>query len=80
MARRYCSKTSNEVAEIFAHSPCFRLVEKGHRPNENVYSAFGQTGGGRYLAIFFVHKKDARALIVSARDMTDSERRRYAKK
>lgn len=70
----------NEVAEIFANSPRFRFVEKGHRSGENVYSAFGQTDGGRYLAIFFVYRKDGRALIVSARDMTDSERRRYAKK
>lgn len=70
----------NEVAEIFANSPRCRFVEKGHRSGENVYSAFGQTDGGRYLVIFFVYKKDGRALIVSARDMTDSERRRYAKK
>ncbi|MCA1594293.1 MAG: BrnT family toxin [Acidobacteria bacterium] len=72
--------TQKEVAEIFADTPRFRFVEKGHRSGENVYSAFGQTGGGRYLAIFFVYKKDGRALILSARDMTDSERRRHAKK
>jgi hypothetical protein len=69
-----------EVAEIFVNAPRFRFVEKGHRSGENVYAAFGQTDGGRYLAIFFVYKKDGRALIVSAREMTDSERRRYAKK
>jgi uncharacterized DUF497 family protein len=70
----------HEVTEIFANSPRFRFVERGYRSGENVYSALGQTDGGRYLAIFFVYKKDGRALIVSARDMTDSERRRYAKK
>jgi len=70
----------NEVTEVFANSPRFHFIEKGHRSGENVYSAFGQTDGGRYLAIFFVYKKDGRALVVSAREMTDSERRRYAKK
>jgi len=39
-----------------------------------------QTDAGRYLTIFFVHKKDNRALILSARDMTDSERRGHGKK
>jgi uncharacterized protein len=40
-----------------------------------VYSAAGQTDGGRYLIVFFVHKKDQRAIILSSRDMTPSERR-----
>jgi hypothetical protein len=31
----------------------FRFVEKGHRRGENVYSAMGQTSGGRYLIVFF---------------------------
>lgn len=72
--------TQEEVAEIFATRPRFRFVEKGHHSGENVYAAFGQTAGGRYLAIFFVYKKGGLALVLSARDMTDSERRRYAKK
>jgi uncharacterized DUF497 family protein len=42
-----------------------------------VYSASGQTHAGRYLIVFFVHKRDGRALILSARDMTRNERRRY---
>jgi uncharacterized DUF497 family protein len=65
-----------EVKEVFVGSPRFRFVEKGHRPGENVYVALGQTNAGRYLVIFFVHKKDGRALILSARDMTRAERRR----
>lgn len=36
--------------------------------------------GGRYLIVFFVHKRSRHALILSAREMTDSERKRYAKK
>jgi uncharacterized DUF497 family protein len=40
-----------EVREVFANSPHFRLVEKGHRPGENVYAVFGQTDAGRYLTV-----------------------------
>ena len=69
-----------EVAEVFGGAPHFRLVEKGHRAGENVYAALGQTDGGRYLIVFFVHRRDGRAVILSARDMTDSERRRYGRR
>ncbi len=66
-----------EVREMFAARPFFRRLERGHRVGEDVYGAFGQTDAGRYLVVFFVHKKDGRALVVSARDMTHSERRLY---
>ena len=69
-----------EVREIFANSPRFRFVEKGHRRGEDIYSAMGQTEAGRYLIIFFVLKKDGCALILSARDMTGPERKKYGKK
>lgn len=69
-----------EVRQVLAKLPRFRFVEKGHRRGENVYSAVGQTDGGRYLIIFFVLKKGNQALILSARDVTDSERRRHGKK
>jgi len=70
----------DEVKEVLAQSTRFRLIEKGHRPGENVYAAFGQTATGRYLTVFFVHKMDGRALIISARDMTRAERRKYGRK
>jgi uncharacterized protein len=63
----------NEVREVLVKQPYFRFVEKGHRQGENVYSAMGQTNNGRYLITFFVHKKDKRALILTARDMTKGE-------
>jgi len=69
-----------EVREVFANLPNFRFVEKGHLFGENVYATLGHTDGGRYLTTFFVRKKDGRALILSARDMTRAERRRYEKK
>ncbi len=70
----------HEVKEILNTKPHFRFVEKGHRSRENVYAAMGQTDGGRYLVVFFVHKIDRRALILSARDMTKAERRLYEAK
>jgi hypothetical protein len=70
----------DEVREILRSSSHYRFVEKGHRKGENVYSAMGQTSAGRYLIIFFVRKKSGQALILSARDMTAGERKRYEKK
>ena len=69
-----------EIREILSGSTQFRFVEKGHRKGENVYSAMGQTSAGRYLIVFFIYKKSRHAVILSAREMTDSERKRYAKK
>lgn len=69
-----------EVVELFQNSPRFFFVEKGSRPGENVYLAFGQNDGGRYLAVYFIYKKSGQALILSARDMTKAQRKRYGKK
>jgi len=70
----------DEVREVFANHPRFRFVEKGYEPGENVYATLGRTKAGRYLIIFFIYKKDRLALIISARDMTHAERRRYEQK
>ncbi len=66
--------------EVLENKPKFRFVEKGHHKGENVYAALGQTYEGRYLIIFFVYKRNGRALIISARDMTKSERKLYETK
>jgi len=34
----------------------------------------------RYLIVFFVYKKGKAALIISGRDMSDKERKKYGKK
>lgn len=70
----------DEVEEVFFNSPRYRFVEKGHTPGEDVYLATGQTDTGRYLAVFFIRKPANIALIVSARDMDRSERRRHERK
>lgn len=70
----------DEVEEVLTNQPKFRFVEKGERAGENVYMALGQTDAGRYLAVLFIHKKTKEALILSARDMANKERRQYGKK
>ena len=72
--------TQDEVEDVFFNNPRFRFVESGYRTGEDVYSAGGQTDAGRYLIVFFVHKVDHTALILSARDMDRKERRRYERK
>jgi uncharacterized DUF497 family protein len=63
-----------------ASKPKFRFVEKGEQEGENLYLALGQTDAGRHLAVFFIHKKTKDALILSARDMVEKERRMYGRK
>ncbi|HEV7474981.1 MAG TPA: BrnT family toxin [Pyrinomonadaceae bacterium] len=70
----------HEVEELFASEPRFRYVEKGERVNEDVYMALGRTDAGRYLTVLFIHKKEKEALILSARDMADKERKMYGRK
>lgn len=70
-----------ETRQVLMNSPRVRFAEKGHTPGHNVYAAFGQTFGGRYLSVFFIYKPESRtAIIISARDMSDRERKAYGRK
>ena len=69
--------TPEEVEAVFFNAPRFRFVEVGLRAGENLYSASGRSDAGRYLIVFFIHKRDNTALIVSARDMEPRERKHY---
>ena len=68
-----------EVEEVFELGPLFRRGPRGKRRGENLYKAYGQTETGRYLFIVFIYKLNRKALILSARDMTDKERQLYRK-
>jgi len=72
--------TTDEVEEVLKRRPRFRLIEKGNVQGEHLYVGMGQTEAGRYLAVYFVYKKTGEALIVTARTMTEKERKSYAKK
>ena len=67
----------NEVIEVLNNKPKFIRKETGYRQGEDVYAAFGKTNTERFLSVFFVYTKDQRAIIVSARDMTTKERKKY---
>ena len=75
-----------EVDEIFQNGPRFRFRHKGHRAGEDMYSASGQSDGGRYLIVYFIYKPPnenrpfKQGLIISARDMTSQERKQYGRK
>jgi|GEM_PF-205280 len=69
-----------EAEDVLAQNPHVRFMERGHRPGEDLYAAFGQTTGGRYLAVFYLQKQANTALVVTARDMTEKEIRRYGKR
>jgi uncharacterized DUF497 family protein len=70
-----------EARQILLNQSRIRFAEKGHVSGEDVYAAFGQTYGGRYLVVFFVYKpSNDVAIIISARAMTPAERRQYGRK
>ena len=70
----------SEVEEVLSGNCKIYLKEKGKVEGENLYNALGRTESGRYLSIFFIKKLGNRALIITARDMKPSERRRYERK
>ncbi len=57
--------TQTEVREILMGVHKLKFIQKGHYSGEDMYAA-----------IFFIYKK---ALVLSARDMSSAERKRYAK-
>jgi uncharacterized DUF497 family protein len=70
----------HEVVEALQNRPRFRFVERGLREGEDVYVAAGRTDAGRFLLVFFILKASGEALILSARNMSPAERRRYEQK
>jgi uncharacterized DUF497 family protein len=68
---------TDEVEDVLFGRPHVRRAQGGHVKGEDLYTAYGRTAGGRYLIIFFIRKEQAAALPISARDMTDSERKYY---
>jgi len=69
-----------EVEEIFSRDPLIRRLESGQVKGEDLFIAFGTTNPRRYLTVLFVRKKDKRALVISAREMTKGERKKYGKR
>ena len=70
----------HEVRELLGNRPRIFFRETGYVEGEHLDEALGRTDAGRYLAVFFIRKPADKVLIISARDMTSTERRRYGKK
>ena len=68
---------TDEVEDVLFSTPHVRQAEKGRVKGEDLYTAYGQTEAGRYLIVFFIRKYETAALPISARDMTQAERRYY---
>jgi len=65
-----------EAEEVFFNDPLVAGADPSHSHSEPRYFALGRTDAGRFLFIAFTIRKDLIRLI-SARDMTSSELRRY---
>ena len=64
-----------EVEEVCTAESLFRRVEsEGANP---VYNVMGQTKAGRYLFCVVIRFADGKGYAVSARPMTNKEKRRY---
>lgn len=71
---------TSEVEEVLTgHCKLFKK-ETGKVEGEHLYNALGKTKNGRYLSVFFIKKLNNKVLIVTARDMKKTERKRYEKK
>ena len=80
LARKH-NVSEQEARQVLLNNPRIRFAESGYVKGEDVYAAFGQTFGNRYLSVFFVYKPDNKtAIIISARDMSQKERKAYGRK
>jgi len=70
----------NEVEEVLKGRCRIFRWESGTVEGEDLYNALGETKAGRRLSVFFVRKAVSKALIVTAREMNQRERKRHEKK
>jgi uncharacterized DUF497 family protein len=53
---------TEEVEQVLFGKPHIRRSHKGHIKGEDLYVAYGQTIGGRYLIVVFIRKEQVAAL------------------
>ncbi|WP_447972151.1 BrnT family toxin [Nitrospira sp. Kam-Ns4a] len=68
--------TQGESEEVFFNRPVLVAPDPAHSQTEPRYAALGQTSGGRLLAVVFTIRGTL-IRVISARDMSRRERRRY---
>ncbi len=66
-----------EVEEVFLSTPRIFNTLAEDQYGEPRYTAMGRTFGGRYVAVIYVPQAGGLAKVISAREMTSSERKRY---
>ena len=71
--------TDSECEDIFFNLPLIIAVDKKHSEVEQRFFALGKTEKNRWLFIAFTIR-DEFIRVISARDMTESEQRKYAEK
>ncbi|MBI4606139.1 MAG: BrnT family toxin [Planctomycetes bacterium] len=69
-----------EVEEVLLQDPEVRRGQRGTRIGEDIYYALGQTYAGRYLFVVFIRKSGNAALVLTARDMSDREKRGHRRR
>jgi len=66
--------TKSDAEEVFMGDPYFRIGRDGTR------YVYGQTSAGRYLFIVYLYLGNGVARVITARDMTDGERKLYLRR
>lgn len=69
-----------EVEEAVFEDRARMLLRRGpaeRNPDETIYQHLGRTEAGRYLFTALLYTGGGEAILLTARDMTDTERRRY---
>jgi uncharacterized DUF497 family protein len=70
--------TQGEAEELFFVAPIVLLEDEKHSASERRFLVFGPTGSGRLLTVAFTVRRQL-IRVISVRDMSRLERRRYAK-
>lgn len=65
--------TPDEAEEVFVNRPKF------FKSRQERYAALGKSSQGRYLFVVFLYQGKGCARVVTARNMTKTERRLYQK-
>lgn len=68
--------TQGESEEVFFNRPVLVAADPAHSQTEPRCAALGQTSGGRLLTVVFTIRGTL-IRVISARDMSRRERRRY---
>lgn len=72
--------SSEEIEQVFRNNPRRFFRQKGRMLGDDLYIALGVTDTGRHLFVLHILKASSAIMPISARDMEQSERKRYERK